>query len=101
MVLTKLLDQIKLFYVLLLILICDLMLAIKLLCVLHNFFLFCAVQTSLVELLIFILLGKNDKSLCNIQLCFGYSTSTSKLFGHPTSTSKIYPTSLLSSYFFY
>ena len=90
MVLAKLLDQIKLFYVLLLILIRDLMLALKLLCVLHNFFLSCTLQASLVDLLIFILSGKNGKSLCNIRICFGYSTSTSK----------IYPISLFSSYFF-
>ena len=50
----------------------------------------CTLQTTLVDLLIFILSGKNDKSQCNIRICFGDSTSTLK----------IYPIPLFSLYFF-
>ena len=59
-----LLDQIELFYVFVLILIHDLMLALNLLCPTKNF-LCCTLQISLVDLLIFILPGKNGKFLCD------------------------------------
>ena len=83
-------DYTGLLYELSLILVHDLMLVLKLLCEQHSF-LSDKLHTSLLHLLIFILSGRNGKSLCK----------SCKFVGHLTYTSIIYPLSLSSSEFFY
>ena len=62
------------------------MLALGSLCGQHTFLSY-RLHTSLLHLLIFILSGKNGRSLCKSPKYLGYSTSTSR----------IYPSSLFSS----
>ena len=72
----------ELFYALFLVLIHDLVLVLKFLCVQHIYFYFLLyrLHTSLLRFLIFILSGKNGKSLGESYRLFGYSISVSSMY---------------------
>ena len=71
-------DQTGLLYEISLILVHDLMLVLRLLCEKHSSLSY-KLQTSLLHLLIFILSGKNGKSLCIPCKSLRCSTSTSNI----------------------
>ena len=73
-------DEIELLCVLFSVLINDLMLALRFLCVQHILFYHKICKQAYCIFLIFILPAKNGISLCKLGKVSGYSTSTSRIY---------------------